>query len=87
MDELNAEVKRAFEEQSPATLGKVWVSFQAILQEIIIGKGNNIFKLPHLKKDNAASSGSPIPKEMPLSPEGSNAVRIALASAGGGASA
>ena len=78
MDELIVEVKRAFEEQSPATLGKVWVSLQVILQEIIIAKGDNTFKLPHLKKDKAASSGSPIPREMPLSPKAVSYTHLTL---------
>ncbi|CAB1099614.1 unnamed protein product [Ectocarpus sp. CCAP 1310/34] len=83
VDEFITEVKRAFEEQSPSTHDKVWVSLQAILQ-IILAKGNNTFKLPHLKKDNAANSGRSIPKELPLSAEASTAVRAASAATAAG---
>ncbi|CAM9993707.1 unnamed protein product, partial [Pylaiella littoralis] len=58
VDELIAEVKRAFHAQTPTILGKVWVSLQAILQEIILAGGDNTFKLPHVKKDRAATSGN-----------------------------
>ncbi|CAM9196216.1 unnamed protein product [Pylaiella littoralis] len=51
VDELIAEVKRVFHAQTPTILGKVWVSLQAILQEIILAGGDNTFKLPHVKKD------------------------------------
>ncbi|CAB1108292.1 unnamed protein product [Ectocarpus sp. CCAP 1310/34] len=84
VDEFIIEVKRAFEEQSPSTLDKVWESLQAILQEIILAKGDNTIKLPHLKKDKAANSGRSIPKELPLSAEASTVVRAARAATAGG---
>ena len=46
VDELSAEVRRAFAEQTSANLGKVWTSHQAILQEIMLAGGDNTFKLP-----------------------------------------
>ncbi|CAN0029650.1 unnamed protein product [Pylaiella littoralis] len=69
VDELIAEVKRAFDAQAPATLGKVWTTLEAILQEIMLAKGDNTFKLPRLKKDRATNAGTPIPRELPCSPE------------------
>ena len=69
VDELIAEIRRAFEEQSSATLGRVWTTYQAVLQEIMLAKGDNTFKLPHLHKQTAAHRGAPIPPCMPVSEE------------------
>lgn len=78
VDELVAEVKRAFDAQAPATLGKVWTTLQAVLQEIMLAKGDNTFKLPHLGKDKAASAGTPLPRELPCSPEAWASAQAAL---------
>lgn len=77
VDELVAEVKRAFNEQAPATLGKVWTTLQAVLQEIMLAKGDNTFKLPHSKKDKAEKALS---RELPCSPEAWTAAQAALSS-------
>lgn len=78
VDEMIAEVKRAFDAQTPATLGKVWTTLQAVLQEIMLAKGDNTFKLPHLGQDKAARAGTPIPRELPCSPEAWAAGQAAL---------
>lgn len=57
IDELIAEVKRAFEAQTPEKLGRVWTTLQAVLEQIMSAKGNSIFKLPGEHKQAAARRG------------------------------
>ncbi|CAM9858498.1 unnamed protein product, partial [Ascophyllum nodosum] len=47
VDELIEEVRRVFAAQESAALGRVWTTYQAVLQEIMLAKGDNTFKLPH----------------------------------------
>lgn len=49
--ELNAEIMQLFAVQDSGTLGRVWTAYQAVLQDIMLAKGDNIFKLPHLHKE------------------------------------
>lgn len=78
MDELIAEVKRAFDAQQLATLGKVWTTLQAILQEIKLARGDNTFNLLPLKKDTAAHARTYLSREFACSPEAWAAAAEAL---------
>ena len=69
IDDLIAEVRTAFAAQKSQELGAVWTTLQSILQEIMLAKGDNNFKLPHLKKATAAGRGVSIPMELPCSQE------------------
>lgn len=53
----------------------------------MLAAGDNTFKLPHLEKDKAERAGTPLPKELPCSPEAWAAGQEELAAAEGGASA
>ncbi|CAM9963095.1 unnamed protein product, partial [Ascophyllum nodosum] len=50
VDELIEEVGRVFAAQDVAVLGRVWTTYQAVLEQIMLAKGDNTFKLPHLHK-------------------------------------
>ena len=78
--DLIAEVNTAFNAQGPEKLGAVWTTIQSILQEIMLAKGDNNFKLPHLKKATAAGRGVSIPMELPCSQEAWEAAQSALPS-------
>ncbi|CAM9276214.1 unnamed protein product [Choristocarpus tenellus] len=68
VDQLINAVKEAFDRDPAATLEKVWTTLQVILQEIMLCKGDNTFKLPHLRatKEERATA---YPREMPCSPK------------------
>ena len=68
--DLIAEVNTAFNAQGPEKLGAVWTTLQTILQEIMLAKGDNTFKLPHLKKATTERRGGSIPIELPCSQGG-----------------
>ena len=64
VDELVTEVRWIFDAQQPAVLGRVWTTYQAVLQEIMPAKGDNTFKIPHLHKRRSVvelQSGWPCP--------------------------
>eukprot|EP00904_Undaria_pinnatifida_P006874 jgi/Undpi1/3316/HiC_scaffold_15.g06690.m1 len=58
---------------------KVSTSLQACLEQILLCGGDNIYKLPHLRKDAAARGGTPIPRRYPVSEEAWLKGRAALA--------
>ncbi|CAN0166365.1 unnamed protein product [Laminaria digitata] len=80
IDDLIAEVKTAFDAQTTEKLGAVWTTLQSILQEIMLAKGDNTFKLPHLKKATTERRGGSIPMELPCSQEAWEAAQSALPS-------
>ena len=51
VDELVSAVLRSFEDLSHITLNKVFVSLHGCMIEIMKVKGQNSYKLPHVKKD------------------------------------
>ena len=53
VNEMIAEIRRAIAAQKPETLGKMWTTLQAVLQDIMLAKSDNTFKLPHVGKDEA----------------------------------
>ena len=69
VDEVIAEVRRVFEQQEPAVIGMVWTTYQSVLQEIMLAKGDNTFKLHHLHKQTAERRGAPIGMALHVSAE------------------
>ncbi|CAM9488852.1 unnamed protein product, partial [Ectocarpus sp. 6 AP-2014] len=69
VDQLVTEVERAFWAQKPETLGRVWTTLQSVLQEIMLARGDNTFKLPHLRKQTATRRNEALPVELPCSQE------------------
>ena len=51
VDELLGNVYSSYEELSPQTLNKVFLSLQACLTQILIFRGGNNYKVPHINKD------------------------------------
>ncbi|XP_042005652.1 uncharacterized protein LOC121754342 [Salvia splendens] len=51
VDELVENVCKAYEELTPQTLNRVFLSLQACLTQILKFKGDNHYKLPHMNKD------------------------------------
>ncbi|CAM9100752.1 unnamed protein product, partial [Laminaria digitata] len=78
IDELIAEVNTAFQAQTPEVLGRVWTTLQAVLEQIMLAKGDNTFKLPHKHKLTAQRRGAAIPAEMVCSVEAWEAAQSAL---------
>ncbi|CAH9079650.1 unnamed protein product [Cuscuta europaea] len=62
VSELVVAVTKAYDEFSPYTLNKVWLSLQLCMTEILIVKGNNNYKIPHIGHDNLHAQG-----ELPIS--------------------
>lgn len=79
VDELVAEVERAFWAQKSEVLGRVWTTLQSVLQEIMLAKGDNTFKLPHLRKQTAARRDEALPAGLPCSVEAWEASQAAQA--------
>lgn len=69
VNELVTEVKRAFWAKDCETFDRVLVTLHAILQEIMLARGDNTFKLPHLRKKTAARGIETLPRKLPSSPE------------------
>ncbi|CAN0327201.1 unnamed protein product, partial [Ascophyllum nodosum] len=45
VDELIEEVKRVFTAQESEALGRVWTTYQSVLEKIMLAKGDNDFKM------------------------------------------
>ncbi|CAN0083821.1 unnamed protein product, partial [Pylaiella littoralis] len=87
IDQRVAEVERAFWAQSSDTLDRVCTTLQSVLQEIMLARGDNTIKLPHLHKLTAARRNEAIPRELPCSQEAWAASQAAPAEDGGGGAA
>ena len=63
----------AMYQQHPRTVSKCWRMYlskkEAGEVEVMLARGDNTFKLPHLRKATAARRGTPIPTELPCSRE------------------
>lgn len=66
-DEVIGEVKRVFDAQDPGTLSRAWTTYQSVLEQIMLVKSDNTFKLPHLHKETASRAGRPIAIAVPCS--------------------
>ena len=69
VDELIEEVGRVFVAQEAVVLGRIWTTYQAVLEQIMLAKGDNTFKLPHLHKQTADRRGASIARALPCSEE------------------
>eukprot|EP00903_Cladosiphon_okamuranus_P013516 g12588.t1 len=69
VDQLVTEVERAFWAQKSEVLGRVWTTLQNVLQEIMLARGDNTFKLPHVRKQTAERRNEALPAELPCSQE------------------
>ena len=69
MGELIEEVKRVFIAQESEALGRVWTTYQSVLEQIMLAKGDNDLKMPHLHKKTANRRGAPIPRGLRLARE------------------
>ncbi|XP_057786055.1 uncharacterized protein LOC131003557 [Salvia miltiorrhiza] len=66
VDTLVEAVKSSFDELSPTTLNKVFLSLQGCLTEILKVKGQNCYKIPHMKKGSLIRQGElPINLQVP----------------------
>ncbi|XP_057779857.1 uncharacterized protein LOC130998457 [Salvia miltiorrhiza] len=64
--ELVKTVEKSFEELSPHTLNSVFLSLQGCITEIMKVRGQNCYKLPHMKKGMLARQGAlPMALEVP----------------------
>lgn len=66
MDGLIDNVKKAFDEYKPDCLNRIWLTHQAILNEILASNGSNNYSIPHLHKDRLLKSGQ-LPSSISLS--------------------
>ncbi|ETW05997.1 hypothetical protein H310_03616 [Aphanomyces invadans] len=58
VDEVIASTLMAFETLSDEKLAKVFLTLQAVMRLVLEHRGNNNFKLPHLKKDAMGRAGT-----------------------------
>jgi hypothetical protein len=57
IDELIESVKNSYAQYSPESLNKIWLSHQQCMTQTLISRGNNVYKLGHLKKDKLIREG------------------------------
>ena len=69
VNELIGEVKRVFQDQESAALGRVWTTYQTVLQENMLAKVDNTFNMPHLHKQPAERRGVPVGSALSVSNE------------------
>jgi hypothetical protein len=67
IDTLIERVKRAFNLYDPHTLDKVWMTHQAVQNEIMACNGCNHYKLPHLGKSSLVDERGVLPWTIPVS--------------------
>ncbi|XP_042032594.1 uncharacterized protein LOC121779336 [Salvia splendens] len=58
VDELLQNVSMAYEELTPQTLNKVFLTLQSVLSEILEVQGGNNYKIPHMNKDRLERIGA-----------------------------
>lgn len=57
-EELIEAVQKEFQEYDTAVLNKMWLTHQAVMNEILKHNGTNAFKLPHIKKSVLEKRGT-----------------------------
>ena len=57
IDGLITNVEKAWQEYPPEKINRVWLSHQAVLEEIIVHEGTNDYNLPHIGKDQLEKHG------------------------------
>ncbi|CAM9315983.1 unnamed protein product, partial [Discosporangium mesarthrocarpum] len=68
IDHLIDAMKDAFKRGRASTLESVWRTLQAVLQEIMLCKGNNSFNVPHVWKATMGMRDMPLPRQLEYSP-------------------
>ena len=68
IDELIEAVQNSFLNLTPDKLNKVFLSLQKGMECVMMNKGGNQFKLPHMKKDQLMRQGV-LPVSIQCSPE------------------
>ncbi|XP_042026328.1 uncharacterized protein LOC121773514 [Salvia splendens] len=58
VDELLQNVSMAYEELTPQTLNKVFLTLQSVLSEILEVQGGNNYRIPHMNKDRLERIGA-----------------------------
>ena len=66
IDDLIANVQQAFQDYDPVVLNRIWLSHQAVCDEILKDHGGNDFNLPHLQKEKLEKEGQ-LPRQLPVS--------------------
>ncbi len=66
-EELIVAVKHAFDTLPPDVINRAFVSFQGVLEQIILTDGNNNFVLPHMKKRKMEKERGQLPFKHHLS--------------------
>lgn len=67
VDQLVGAVIRSFEDLSPMTLNKVFLSLQGCMVEIMKVRGHNTYKIPHMKKNQLLSQEAlPVDLQVPM---------------------
>lgn len=69
IDDLLAEVEKAWNEMKSEFFGKVWTTLQSYLERVLLCSGENTYKVPHLGKDKAARAETLISKKLECSQE------------------
>jgi hypothetical protein len=71
---LIATVLRAWEIYTPRTLERIWISHQAVCNEIIQCNGDNDYQMPHIHKCNMVNNNGNLPLSIDVSKEAEDAL-------------
>jgi hypothetical protein len=77
MDELIANVEKAYQDYDPINLRNVFLTLQSCLIEVMKTRGGNKYKIPHMNKDNLESMGI-LPKRLKCDPQLYESVKESL---------
>lgn len=75
LDGLVENVQRVWDEYSPDLLNRIWLSHQAVMDEILKDRGDNTFDLPHIGKDKIIRS-TQLPRQLEVSCEALEIARM-----------
>lgn len=68
IDELIANVQKAWEEFDPVKIKYNWITHQTCMESIVLKEGNNNYKIPHIGKASLDRDGQ-LPDQLCLSEE------------------
>ncbi len=66
IDELIANVNRAFEEYDPKKLNRIWLTHGSVMNQILETNGDNNYNIAHLRKRQLERRGT-LPRQIELS--------------------
>ena len=69
VEEVVAKVKKAYNNYPAYSIEKSWLSLAGVLNQIIVHRGKNDFKLPHMGKDAHVNKFHELPQWFPASDE------------------